>query len=39
VMIAISDRVGAILVFIACAGVLTYLMLGPRLAARSNAAS
>ncbi len=34
VMIPISDRVGAILVFLACAGGLTYILLKPRLAAR-----
>ncbi len=34
VMITISDRVGAILVFVACGGGLTYILLKPRLAAR-----
>jgi MFS family permease len=34
VMIPISDRVGAILVFLPCGGGLTYILLRPRLAAR-----
>ena len=38
VMISISDRIGAMLVFIACASVLAYLVLRPRLAARANSA-
>ena len=36
VMITISDQVGAILVFVACAATLAYLFLRPRLAARSS---
>jgi Major Facilitator Superfamily len=39
VLIAISDRIGAILVFIACAGVLTYLVLSRRKGNLSAASS
>jgi hypothetical protein len=37
-MITISDRIGAILVFVACAGTLAYVVLRPRFAARSSSA-
>jgi hypothetical protein len=37
-MITISDRIGAILVFVACAGALAYVVLRPRFAARSSSA-
>jgi hypothetical protein len=38
VVIAISDRIGAILVFVACSAALAYLVLRPRFAARSSSA-